>query len=146
MLHLWEMDTHWFFKNKHEHVESTFSYKSWKDFLEYKPYKLWKPYILSSWCWKIIYAKDYDAQRRHEVDKTVMESGHLLRINPSLYDKPSPFANPKDTKGVEMLQIVFLSPDRFTGVHRVEIVIQKEDEEAVKDWLRRHMPTFWKLD
>ena len=146
MTHLWEMETHWFSKNKNEYVESTFPYKSWKDFLECKPYKLWKPYILSSWCWKTIYAKDYEAQRRNEIDKTVMDCSNLLRIKPSSYDKPSPFGNSQDTKGVEMLQIVFLSPDRFTGVHRVEIIIQREDEEFVKDWLRRHMPTFWKLD
>lgn len=70
----------------------------------------------------------------------------MLRIHPSTYDEPSVFAEGADTNGVEMLQIVFLSPDRFTGVHRVEIIIQKEDEDLVKDWLQRHMPTFWKLD
>jgi len=42
-----------------------------------------------------------------------------------------------------MLQIVFLSPDRFTGVHRVEMLISKEDEDSVRDWLKRHMPSFW---
>ena len=146
MLHLWEMDTHWFLKNKHDHIESTFPYKSWKDFLECKPYKLWKPYILSSWCWKTIYLKDYEAQRRNNIDKTLMDSGHLLRLTSVSHSTPSPFGNPQDAKEVDMLQIVFLSPDRFTGVHRVEIILQKEDEAAVKDWLLRHMPTFWKLE
>ena len=85
-------------------------------------------------------------KKRHEVDRTFMECGSMLRVNPSPYDKPSPFQGGSETKGVEMLQIVFLSPDRFTGVHRVEIMIQREDEDAVKDWLKRHMPNFWKLE
>ena len=146
MPHLWEIDTHWFLKNKNEHVESTFPYKSWKDFLECKPHKLWKPYILSSWSWKTMYGKEYFSERRHDFDRTVMDCAHLIRVNNSPYDKPSEFLNQKDSKGVEMLQIVFLSPDRFTGVHRVEIMIRPEDEDDVKYWLKRHMPNFWKLD
>jgi hypothetical protein len=145
MTHLWEMNTYWFYKNKHENSDSTFPYRSWKDFMDCKPYKIWKPYILSSWSWKTINAKEFEVQRRNDIDKTFMECGHLLRVNPSSYDKPSPFQG-NETKDVEMLQIVFLSPDRFTGVHRVEIVIQREDEEAVKNWLKRHIPEFWKLD
>lgn len=146
MPHLWEIETHWFYKSKHEYVESTFPYKSWKDFLDCKPYKLWKPYILSSWSWKTIFPKEYTATKQNETYKTVMDCSKMLRIHPSTYDEPSVFAEGADTNGVEMLQIVFLSPDRFTGVHRVEIIIQKEDEDLVKDWLQRHMPNFWKLD
>ena len=145
MPHLWEMDTHWFNKGKHEFVVSTFPYKSWKDFLDCKPYKLWKPYILSSWCWKTIPPGEYPIIKKYE-DRTVMDSGHLLRLKPSLYDIPSPLPETTEKTGVEMLQIVFLSPDRFSDVHRVEMIIQRENEDDVKDWLRRHMPTFWILD
>lgn len=146
MPHLWEMDTHWFLKNKNDHVESTFPYKSWKEFLECKPYKLWKPYILSSWCWKTMYTKDFELQRRNEKDGAVMECSHLIRVRSSSYDTQLFHPGATEAKGVEMLQIVFLSPDRFTGVHRVEIIIQREHEDSVKDWLKRHMPTFWKLE
>lgn len=146
MPHLWEMDTHWFNKGKHEFVVSTFPYKSWKDFLDCKPYKLWKPYILSSWCWKTISLSEYPVPTKRYEDKTIMESSHLLRLKPSSYDTPLPFPTTTDKKEVEMLQIVFLSPDRFSDVHRVEMIIQRENEEAVKEWLKKHMPTFWKLD
>lgn len=145
MPHLWELETHWFVKRDDEVLHSTFPYKSWKDFMECKPYKLWKPYILSSWSWKT-FTFDEQPQKRRDIDKHTMDCRKMLRINPSYIDKdalrlPIPPGNP-----VEMLQIVFLSPDRFTGVHRVEIVIQKEEEDFVKDWLQRHMPTFWKID
>lgn len=51
-IHLWEMDTAWFQPQKNEHMNQTFAYRSWQDFIDYKPYKLWKPYVLSSWAWK----------------------------------------------------------------------------------------------
>jgi hypothetical protein len=143
---LWEMQTMWFTRTTTEFTDNTFHYKSWKDFVECKPYKLWKPYILSSWSWKTIFSKDYQATRRYDVDKTVMDCSPMLRTTTSSYDKPSPFADSSEAKGLEMLQIVFLSPDRFTGVHRVEIVIQRDDEENVKEWLTKHMPSFWKLE
>ena len=75
-----------------------------------------------------------------------MDSGHLLRYKSCLYDTPSPIPEITEKKEVEILQIVFLSPDRFSDVHRVEMIIQRENEEAVKEWLKNHMPTFWKLD
>jgi len=139
------MDTHWFNKGKHGFVVSTFPYKSWKDFLDCKPYKLWKPYILSSWCWKTISPNEYPISKKYE-DRIVMDSGHLLRYKSCLYDTPSPIPEITEKKEVEILQIVFLSPDRFSDVHRVEMIIQRENEEAVKEWLKNHMPTFWKLD
>jgi hypothetical protein len=145
MTHLWEIDTYWFGKRDDEVLHSTFPYKSWKDFMEYKPYKLWKPYILSSWSWKTFDLNEKPVRRRHP-DKTTMDCRHMLRIHPSIYDKEDLDSEIAVEKVVEMLQIVFLSPDRFTGVHRVEIVIQKEDESLVKDWLKRHMPNFWKID
>ncbi len=49
---LWEMQTAWFIPQPNEFMAQTFNYKSWDDFVECKPYKFWKPYVLSSWCWK----------------------------------------------------------------------------------------------
>lgn len=51
-LHMWEMETAWFVPQRNEHFCQTFVYKGWKDFLDCKPYRFWKPYVLSSWCWK----------------------------------------------------------------------------------------------
>lgn len=144
MTHLWEMDTHWFKRPKEEHINATFNYKSWKDFIDCKPYKLWKPYILSSWSWKIRSVDQLKVEKRRDADKAVMECSSFLRTNPSSYDKTVSLID-ESKEQVEMLQIVFLSPDRFTGVHRVEMLISKDDEDAVRDWLKRHMPTFWKV-
>lgn len=95
---LWEMQTSWFLPYPQEYMNQTFTYKSWKEFVEYKPYRIWKPYVLSSWCWK-----------------------------------------------ENMFQIVFLSPERFIGMNRAEIQVTKEDEPHIRDWLKKHMPTFWML-
>jgi hypothetical protein len=145
MPHLWEMNTYWFYKNKNENADTTFPYKSWKEFLECKPYKIWKPYILSSWCWKMFYVNEYESKKRNLRDKSEIECDHLSGYTFS-HDKPSLFTGTTEDKAGEMLQIVFLSPERYTGVHRVEIKIQREEEPFVKDWLKRHMPTFWKLE
>ena len=51
-LQLWEIETKWFTPPPNEISAHTYLYKSWKDFLECKPYRFWKPYILSSWAWK----------------------------------------------------------------------------------------------
>ena len=144
MTHLWEMDTHWFVKPKDEIVPATFTYKNWNDFADCKPYKLWKPYILSSWSWKTRTLDERKQEKRRDADKVVMDCSNILRLKPSSYDKN---VIPLDTsqREFEMLQIVFLSPDRFSGVHRVEMCISKDNEEDVRDWLKRHMPTFWKL-
>jgi hypothetical protein len=142
--HLWDMDTLWFTKPDNETINSTFAYKSWKDFQECKPYKLWKPYILSSWSWKVFSKEERRNWKRREPEKAVLDAQKLLRVNPSDYDaQKEPISS--SAEYVEMLQIVFLSPDRFTGVHRVEIVIRKDDEEAVREWLKSHMPSFWKV-
>lgn len=147
MSHLWEMETHWFNKNQNESTSSTFPYKSWKDFLDCKPYKLWKPYILSSWAWKSRLPQEVIQQQKRESERATMNCHKILRTNPSPYDTDtlSLNLNEESTEPIEMLQIVFLSPERFTGVHRVHILISKDDEAAVKTWLGRHMPTFWKL-
>lgn len=95
---LWEMETSWFQPNVNEYMNQTFDYKCWKDFVEYKPYRIWKPYILSSWAWK----------------------GNRL-------------------------QLVFISPERFTGMNRAEITVTEVDEPNIRDWIKNHMPSFWKL-
>lgn len=143
MTHLWEMDTHWFHKSKDEYIHSTYFYKSWKDFTECKPYKLWKPYILSSWSWKIRTLDEVKIEKRKETDKSVYDCSKILRAVPSTYDEVHYVDETKPA--VEMLQIVFLSPHRFTGVHRVEFPISKENEDEVREWLTKHMPTFWKV-
>lgn len=147
MTHLWEMDTHWFEKTENQHTHTTFAYKSWKDFQDCKPYKFWKPYIVSSWSWKHI--QDENASIKKELkltdkDNSFMDCQMILRVNPSDYDKKiNSFQNNVSEK--EMLQIVFISPDRFTGMHRVEMFIHREDEEKVRAWLKNHMPSLWKL-
>lgn len=83
-------------------------------------------------------------EKRRDADKAVMDCRNLLRSIPSSYDKNVTLLDESKDE-VEMLQIVFLSPDRFTGVHRVEMLISKQDEDSVRDWLKRHMPTFWIL-
>lgn len=144
MTHLWEMETHWFKQKKDEYIQGTFTYKNWKDFLDCKPYKLWKPYILSSWCWKTRTFDERKEEKRREADKSVMDCRKMLRSTLSSYDKDViPFD--ESISQMEMLQIVFISPDRFPGVHRVEMCIEKENEPEVRDWLKRHMPTFWIL-
>ena len=144
--HLWDMQTSWFEKPKNEHITSSFQYKSWKDFQEYKPYKLWKPYILSSWCWKTMKLDDEGSiQKKKWVDKNnhILDCTKMLRIHPSSYDTNK--LEVTSGKEVEMLQIVFISPDRFAGLHRVEMFISRDDEEKVREWLKSHTPTFWKL-
>ena len=135
MTHLWEMKTMWFEKPTNDHINSTFPYKSWKDFIDYKPHKLWKPYILSSWSWKKC-TLDHLDQKKYIVDCSSM--------NISQYNKDL-LVTKSDSTEVQMLQIVFISPDRFSGLHRVEIRVNEEDEESVREWLANHMPTFWKL-
>jgi hypothetical protein len=134
----------WFEKPTNDHVNSTFPYKSWKDFTEYKPHKLWKPYILSSWSWKKFNTGDLTPQ---ELKKQLDQQNNLLdtgSIHISHYSKEQANQATYD-RNVEMLQIVFISPDRFSGLHRVEVCVKEEDENAVRQWLMSHMPTFWKL-
>ena len=142
MTHLWEMETSWCEKRDTEYSHSTYTDKSWKDFQEYKPYKLWKPYILSSWSWKKgpIPTKPY-VKRGHKDGYDVSKQ---LRANASAYDLE------KNTQDIietaeDRLQIVFLSPVRFLGMHRVELIVKEEEEDAIKEWLKNHMPSFWKL-
>jgi hypothetical protein len=145
MTHLWEMETLWFTKPENETINATFAYKNWKEFRECKPYKLWKPYILSSWSWKTISSVETGIKPKpRDPKKHILDCSNMLRVHPSSYDKDT---RNKDFEGkeVEMLQIVFLSPDRFTGVHRVEMGVSKDDEDDVREWLRNHMPKFWKI-
>lgn len=141
------MNTMWFEKPANDPINSTFPYKSWKDFTECKPHKLWKPYILSSWSWKkfsVDNVNPYKIKKQRDQKKHVLDCGDILRVNPSDYEKAKPLFESIE-KDVEMLQIVFISPDRFSGLHRVEVCVKPEDEDAIRDWLKNHMPTFWKL-
>lgn len=147
MTHLWEIETMWFDETDEEHMHRTFAYKSWKEFQECKPYKFWKPYILSSWSWKFFDASLPEVKvpwKRKENEKGMMDVSTILRVTPSQYDVEKKVQElPKETS--HRLQIVFISPDRFTGFHRVEIQVKAEDEEVVRKWIQSHMPTFWKL-
>lgn len=148
-LHLWEMETSWFDKPKSEVMNSTFPYKSWKDFQDCKPYKLWKPYILSSWSWKSIKVDDHGfikTAKRQDAERHVMDCSKILRLHPSQYDKQlEAIPVPPHTDEIDMLQIVFISPDRFSGILRVEVIVEKDDEVKVREWIKKHMPGFWKL-
>lgn len=149
MTHLWEMDTLWFTGQESQHIQTVFRYKSWAEFDECKPYKLWKPYIVSSWSWKTVTREDSAFTRKHkhnrtDLEKYTMDCYNILRTNPTLYDKDSGFDLDKNGT-IELLQILFISPDRFSEIHRVEMKIKQEDEEPVREWLKNHMPTLWKL-
>lgn len=141
-LHLWEMNTLWFVKNDNEFTSNNFFYKSWKEFVDVKPYKLWKPYVLSSWCWKKDVQYD-EVKPSFKPEAHTYDVSHILRTNPSNYDKEIKIIQKGETK--EMLQIVFISPSRFRGMNRAEIIITEDDEEAVKAWIKNHMPSFWKI-
>jgi hypothetical protein len=141
-LHLWEMETSWFDKPKSEMMNGTYPYKSWKDFQDCKPYKLWKPYILSSWSWKQFNLEEtfHKTTKRHEPER------HTMSLYPPQHNMtPETIQVSPPGKQVDMLQIVLISPERFVGLCRVEIVVEKQDEPAVRDWIQRHMPKFWKL-
>jgi hypothetical protein len=145
MTHLWEMETAWFEKPDTEYINGTFDYKSWKEFQECKPYKLWKPYILSSWSWKQtsieqIKEKQYQIAR----SKHILESKNVLEILPTSQTKEKQLLSLPE-KDIQLLQIVFISPSRFYGMHRAEMYVTEDDEDAVREWLKRHMPSFWKV-
>lgn len=89
--------------------------------------------------------EEYKYPKKKETDGHAMDCQNILRLKPSSYDKPPLPLDVSNTQEVEMLQIVFLSPDRFKGVHRVEVVVSRDNEEEVRDWLKRHMPKFWIL-
>jgi hypothetical protein len=145
MTHLWEMETLWFTGNESQHIQTVFRYKSWAEFQECKPYKLWKPYIVSAWSWKTVTCEDSLFTKKHtrpDHEKHTMNC--TLRTNPSLYDKDS--RHDLTTPGtIELLQILFISPDRFSEIHRVEMKIKPDDEDSVREWLKTHMPSLWKL-
>jgi hypothetical protein len=147
-MHLWEMPTAWFPKPDTEYINCTYNYKSWKDFRECKPYKLWKPYILSSWSWKLRKEESMGMkkpEKRRDGEKHTMDCTTMLRVNASSYDKQRGLHPTNQGDEVDMLQIVFISPDRFVGMHRVEMRVSRDDEEEVRLWLKNHMPNFWKL-
>jgi len=52
---LWQLETYWL-QIPRDSSNSTYvnaiPYRSWTDFMDCKPYKMNKPYILSSWAWR----------------------------------------------------------------------------------------------
>jgi len=97
---LWDLHTLWFNCDNTNGVNSmNFPYKSWQDFMECRPYHMWKPYIMTSWCWKENY-----------------------------------------------FQIVFVSPYLYnTASMYVEFPVTQKDEPAIRCWIKKHMPNFWKI-
>ncbi len=138
------METSWFEKPDTEYINGTFNYKSWKEFQECKPYKLWKPYILSSWSWRYTSLEEIK-EKQHQLTKSkhILETKDMLHILPVSYTKERHLS--LTDKEIQLLQIVFISPNRFDGMHRVEIGVTGNDEEGVREWLKRHMPSFWKI-
>jgi hypothetical protein len=50
---LWEIPTTWFTPPKFNELNNmTYPYRNWKDFLDCRPQRMWKPYVLTSWSWK----------------------------------------------------------------------------------------------
>lgn len=118
---LWEIETSWFLPKQGDIGESNYTYASWKDFMMCKPYKFWKPYVLSSWSWKKVNEIPMTLRRQTYEDASVTDHD------------------------ATKLQIVFLSSSRFQGVTCVEMFISKNDENEVREWLKNHMPKFWKI-
>ena len=50
---LWSMNTcRLVHRHNNEDGNTLYPYHSWKDFRDCRPYKLWKPYYMTSWAWK----------------------------------------------------------------------------------------------
>jgi hypothetical protein len=50
--HLWEYGNHWHNRVRQVNYDNLYVYKCWSDFVQYRPWQLWKPYDLVSWAWK----------------------------------------------------------------------------------------------
>jgi hypothetical protein len=125
---LWEIETSWFQESGQTVGQSTFAYKDWADFMMNKPYKFWKPYVLSSWSWKKV--EEIPRSNRHHL--------YELALNSSNKDS-------SETKEKYKLQIVFLTKNIYSQVTRAEMFVETKDEQAIRDWLKKHMPNFWKI-
>ena len=79
-----------------------------------------------------------------DFEKHTMDCQKQLRVNPSEYDNKLSFEIDTN-ETIELLQILFISPNRFSEIHRVELKITQEDEENVRNWLQTHMPKLWKI-
>jgi hypothetical protein len=50
---LWDIETIWFTPPRGNNMAATsIPYRSWKEFMDCRPYHRFKPYIVSSWAWK----------------------------------------------------------------------------------------------
>jgi hypothetical protein len=53
MTPLWKISTMWFSPPPfNDRTTMSFNYKNWKDFIECRPHRMWKPYVMTSWSWK----------------------------------------------------------------------------------------------
>jgi hypothetical protein len=53
MTPLWKIPTMWFSPPPfNDRTTMSFNYKNWKDFIECRPHRMWKPYVMTSWSWK----------------------------------------------------------------------------------------------
>ena len=50
---IWEINSIWFTPPRNnDRGTNIIPYRSWKDFIDCKPYRVGKPYIMTSWAWK----------------------------------------------------------------------------------------------
>lgn len=103
-LRLWEIKTHVFpIPRGNSSLVNVYPYYSFKDFINCKPYHMWKPYIVSSWAW-------------------------------------SPLVE------TSQFQIIFLTPySAGMGTSYVTFPVRKEEEPAIREWLKRHISPIWKI-
>lgn len=45
----------------------------------------------------------------------------------------------------DMLQIVFVSPEKKIKMAVVEFPVVKEEEPVIREWLKNHMPKLWMI-
>lgn len=98
--HLWDYGSHWHNRVRIPNYDNLYIYKSWSDFVGWRPWQQWKPYDLISWAWK----------------------------------------SDPDT-----LQIVFFTRNNLAALIYVEVLVQRDDENLLREWLKRHMPRYWEL-
>jgi hypothetical protein len=99
---LWEIKTTVFtIPRGNSYLVNVYPYYSFKDFIDCKPYNMWKPYILSSWAWD---------------------------------------------EATNQVQVIFLTPySDGMGTSYVTFPVKKEEEPAIREWLKKHISPIWKI-
>ena len=97
---LWEINTPWIVKRVEDSYAIVFPYRSWADFMDNRPYHMWKPYSMTSWAWKD-----------------------------------------------EQLQLVFtiITGNGHIYTNFAEFPVKSTDEPAIRAWIKKHMPAYWKI-